>query len=103
LNTAQWGVKTPVEFLSSQAFHSPMPVCKPKNWPQCSRFGRNLAVLREHRKLTREKLAEKVGTSTRYIQRLEAGEYFPGLPTLAQIKIALACSCEDLLAGCVRA
>jgi transcriptional regulator with XRE-family HTH domain len=80
-----------------------MPVRKPKNCPQRSRFGRNIAALREHRKLTQEKLAERVGTSARYIQSLEAGEYFPSLPTLGRIKIALHCNWEDLLAGCERA
>ena len=79
-----------------------MPVRKPKSCPQRSRFGRNVATLREHRKLTQEKLAEKVGTSARYVQSLEAGEYFPSLPTLARLKTALHCGWDDLLAGCER-
>jgi transcriptional regulator with XRE-family HTH domain len=80
-----------------------MPVRKPKSSPQRARFGRNIASLRESRKLTQEKLAEKVGSSTRYIQSLEAGEYFPSLPTLARLKTALRCGWEDLLAGCEKA
>jgi DNA-binding XRE family transcriptional regulator len=62
-----------------------------------------MAVFRENRKLTREKLAEKVGTSTRHIQSLEAGQYFSSLLALARMKTALHRDCEDLLAGCDRA
>jgi transcriptional regulator with XRE-family HTH domain len=50
--------------------------------------------------LTQEKLAEKAGVSARYIQSVEAGEYFPSLPTLARLKSALRCDWEGLLGGC---
>jgi len=56
--------------------------------------------LREHRKLTQEQLAEKAGVSARYIQSLEAGEYFPSLPTLVKLKLALRCGWEEMFAGC---
>jgi transcriptional regulator with XRE-family HTH domain len=56
--------------------------------------------LRRQRELTQEKLAEKVGASARYIQSVEAGEYFPSLPTLVRLHAALSCGWEDFFAGC---
>lgn len=50
--------------------------------------------------MTQEALSEAVGVSARYVQSLEAGEYFPTLPTLVKIKQALACSWDVLLADC---
>jgi len=50
--------------------------------------------------LTQEELAEKVGVSTRYIQNIEAGEYFPSLPTLVRLRAALRCDWEELFTGC---
>jgi transcriptional regulator with XRE-family HTH domain len=47
-----------------------------------------------------EQLAEKTGVSTRYIQSLEAGEYFPSLPTLVRIRAILRCDWNDFFAGC---
>ena len=77
-----------------------MPVRKPKACPHRTRFGKNLARLRGRRNLTQEKLAEKAGTSARYIQSVEAGEYFPSLPTLARLKSALRCTWVELFRGC---
>ncbi len=77
-----------------------MPSRKPKSCPQRTRFGENIAALRTGRKLTQEKLAEKVGMSARYIQSLEAGEYFPSLPTLTRLKSALRCGWEEFFDGC---
>jgi transcriptional regulator with XRE-family HTH domain len=50
--------------------------------------------------LTQEKLAEKAVVSVRYVQSVEAGEYFPSLPTLARLKSALRCDWNDLFNGC---
>ena len=77
-----------------------MPSKKPASCVRRSRFGQNVAKLREERKMTQEALAEGVGVSTRYLQSVEAGDYWPSLPTLAGFKGVLACSWEDLLAGC---
>jgi transcriptional regulator with XRE-family HTH domain len=77
-----------------------MPVRKPKSCPHRTSFGKNIVSLRGRRKLTQEKLAEKIGTSARYVQSLEAGEYFPSLPTLAHLKSALRCNWEELFDGC---
>ena len=49
----------------------------------------NMKFHRARLGLSQEKLAEKVGVSTRYIQSVEAGEYFPSLPTLAALRAAL--------------
>jgi DNA-binding XRE family transcriptional regulator len=51
-------------------------------------------------KLTQESLAEKIGTSVRYVQSLEAGEYFPSLPTLVRLKATLRCDWNELFDGC---
>jgi len=51
-------------------------------------------------KLTQELLAEKIGTSVRYVQSLEAGEYFPSLPTLVRLKVTLRCDWNELFDGC---
>lgn len=67
------------------------------------RFGRNVVRLRTRRKLTQEELAEKTGVSTRYLQSVEAGEYFPTLPTLTRLKFALRCDWNELFRGCDRA
>jgi DNA-binding XRE family transcriptional regulator len=77
-----------------------MPVRRPKKSPQRTRFGENVASLRRRRNLTQEKLAEKIGTSSRYIQSIEAGEYFPSLLTLARLKTAFRCKWNEMLAGC---
>jgi DNA-binding XRE family transcriptional regulator len=80
-----------------------MPMRKTKHCPQRKQFGKNIAFLRSRRKLTQERLAEKTGVSARYVQSLEAGEYLPTLPTLARLKSALRCSCNDLFDGCEKA
>lgn len=77
-----------------------MPVRKPKSNPQRTRFGKNVGRLRTRRKLTQEDLAERIGVSARYLQSVEAGEYFPSLPTLVRLKNALRCGWDELFAGC---
>jgi DNA-binding XRE family transcriptional regulator len=62
-----------------------------------------VAGLRARRELTQERLAEKVGVSARYVQSLEAGEYFPSLPTLVKLKTALRCDWNELFDGCEKA
>ena len=79
---------------------SAMPVRKPEICPRRKRLGENVALLRARRGLTQEKLAEKVGVSTRYMQSVEAGEYFPSLPTLAGLRASLRCEWNELFAGC---
>lgn len=79
-----------------------MPARKPKTCPHRTWFGRNVARLRMRRKLTQEKLAEKVGVSARYLQSVEAGEYLPTLPKLAHLKTALRCDWNELFGGCDR-
>lgn len=77
-----------------------MPSRKPKDCPQRTRFGENVAQLRARRRITQEKLAETMGVSARYIQSVEAGEYFPSLPTLARLRAALRCRWDDLFESC---
>lgn len=61
---------------------------------------KEVAELRTRRDLTQEKLAEKVGVSGRYIQNVEAGEYFSSLPTLVRLRATLRCDWNELFAGC---
>jgi DNA-binding XRE family transcriptional regulator len=77
-----------------------MPSRKPKPCPHRERFGKNIAALRARRAWTQEELAEKATLSVRYVQSLEAGEYFPTLPTLVRLRGALRCRWEELFEGC---
>ena len=60
------------------------------------------AIRRYGRKagLTQEGLAERVDVSPRYIQSVEAGEYFPSLATLVRVRAVLRCEWNELFAGC---
>jgi HTH-type transcriptional regulator, cell division transcriptional repressor len=77
-----------------------MPSRKTKASAYRKRFGENVAALRQRRKLTQERLAERVDVSPRYIQSIEAGDYFPSLPTLVRLRAALKCDWGDLFVGC---
>jgi transcriptional regulator with XRE-family HTH domain len=79
---------------------SGMPVRKPKTCPHRKRLGINVAALRTRRGLTQEELAERVGVSARYMQSVEAGDYFPSLPTLVRLRVILRCEWNEVLAGC---
>lgn len=76
-----------------------MPSKKPAPCPLRSRFGKNVAAMRIAAGITQEQLAEKVALSTRYLQSVEAGEYFPPLATLARLKAVLNCTWEELFEG----
>jgi DNA-binding XRE family transcriptional regulator len=98
------GTRYSLVFLVSRFRHDhEMPVRKPKSCSYRKRFGKNIALLRKRRRVTQERLAEKVGTSTRYVQSVEAGEYFPSLPTLVHLKLALRCKWSEMFAGCDKA
>ena len=77
-----------------------VPSQKPKPCLHRTKFGGNIAALRERKKLTQEQLAEKIGVSTRYVQSLEAGEYFPSLPKLVKLKSVLRCGWNEIFDGC---
>jgi transcriptional regulator with XRE-family HTH domain len=77
-----------------------VPSKKPKSCVHRAKLGGNITALRERRKLTQEQLAEKTGVSARYIQSLEAGEYFPSLPKLVKLKSVLRCGWAEIFDGC---
>lgn len=77
-----------------------VPSQKPKACAHRTKLGGNIVALRGKRKLTQEQLAEKTGVSVRYVQSLEAGEYFPSLPKLVKLKLALRCSWAEIFDGC---
>ena len=80
--------------------HQRVPSQKPIPCPARNRFGRNVLKLRKDQELTQESLAEKVGISVRYTQSIEAGEYWPALPTLLKLRKALCASWEEMFRIC---
>lgn len=52
-------------------------------------LARNIKVFRKARKITQEKLAEKVGTSTNYIGTIETGKKFPSPAMIERIADSL--------------
>jgi len=77
-----------------------VPTQKPKSCLHRKRLGKNVVALRKKNNLTQEILAEKMDVSARYIQSLEAGEYFPSLPKLVRLKSVLKCSWNRLFEDC---
>ena len=77
-----------------------VPSRKPAHCPLKTEFGKNVTRLRRARGMTQEDLAEKAGISARYAQSLEAGEYFPALPTLVRLREELGAAWGDLFKGC---
>ncbi|MEI8042375.1 MAG: helix-turn-helix transcriptional regulator [Verrucomicrobiota bacterium] len=63
-------------------------------------FGEAIRRYRRKAGLTQEGLAERVDVSPRYIQSVEAGEYFPSLATLVRLRAVLRCEWNELFAGC---
>ena len=80
-----------------------MPKRKPASCLHRAQLGRNVVALRKKRGLTQERLAEKSGISARYIQSVEAGEYFPSMATLVSLKGVLRCSWDELFKDCEKA
>ncbi len=80
--------------------HGRVPSQKPIPCPERGKFGRNVLRLRKRKGLTQEALAEKAGISVRYAQSIEAGEYWPALPTLLRLRKALGASWEDVFRNC---
>jgi transcriptional regulator with XRE-family HTH domain len=77
-----------------------VPARKPQSCRYRTRFGKNVSSFRQREDLTQEELAEKANVSSRYIQSVEAGEYFPSLPTLVRLRTVLRCKWNELFAGC---
>ena len=59
-------------------------------------FGKRIKELRERKKLTQEKLAEKVGLDLQTISRIEAGYYFTSFENLEKLANALDVTMADL-------
>lgn len=59
-------------------------------------LGPNLQRVRERRKATQERLAEKLGVSPRTIQYYECGKKTPSLRTFVKLCDALRASLDDL-------
>lgn len=59
-------------------------------------FGKRIKELRERKKLTQEKLAEKVGLDLQTISRIETGYYFTSFENLEKLAEALDVTIADL-------
>ena len=59
-------------------------------------IGKNVKRFRKHRRLTQEKLADRVGISLRYVQSIEDGSRIPTVKMLYKISGALARNIKDL-------
>ena len=59
-------------------------------------FGKRIKELRERKKLTPERLAEKVGLDLQTISRIETGYYFTSFENLEKLANALDVTMADL-------
>ncbi len=59
-------------------------------------FGKRIKELRERKKLTQEKLAEKIGLDLQTISRIETGYYFTSFENLEKLANALDVTIADL-------
>ena len=59
-------------------------------------FGKRIKELRERKKLTQERLAEKVGLDLQTISRIETGYYFTSFENLEKLANALDVTMADL-------
>jgi transcriptional regulator with XRE-family HTH domain len=66
---------------------------------QLNTFCRNLRRLRQRAGLTQERLAERAGVSSRYLQSIEAGSFGCSLAVLIRLRAALNVSWDALLRG----
>ncbi|MEI9896744.1 MAG: helix-turn-helix transcriptional regulator [Chthoniobacter sp.] len=58
-------------------------------------FGQNVTRLRAGTGLTQERLAEKIGISSRYFQSIEAGKRWPSIGVLIALRNSLKCEWGD--------
>ena len=59
-------------------------------------LGKRIKELREHKNLTQEKLAEKIGIGQRNLSKIECGNNFVTSETLSKIMSALDVDAKDL-------
>ena len=62
-------------------------------------MGKRIEDLREERGITRERLAEISGISTKFLYEVESGKKGLSATTLLKIANALSCSCDYILLG----
>lgn len=63
------------------------------------RLGKNIARIRTKAGISQDQMAELVGISTRYIQRIEQGENIPSLTILLTLRKILKTNWDDIYAG----
>jgi transcriptional regulator with XRE-family HTH domain len=73
-------------------------ITKPHSVPKKQwRLGRHIQKVRIAQGLTQEQLAEKIGTSTPWIDHIETGRVVPNLAMLQKIARALDVKVKDLI------
>jgi transcriptional regulator with XRE-family HTH domain len=73
-----------------------VPKKRPSPSTERKQFGRAVARLRDAADLTQEQLAEMIDVSPRHLQAIEAGDYWPTLPTLKKMRHALCVGWKEL-------
>ena len=61
------------------------------------RFGDNLRILRNAKKISQEKLAEKVGVSRQSVSKWECGEAYPEMDNILILCKIFNCKLNDLV------
>lgn len=59
-------------------------------------FGMRIKELRKNRGLSQEELAEKADVSSKYLSRIEMGQYFPSMDVLIKLADVLNVDIKDL-------
>jgi UDPglucose 6-dehydrogenase len=62
-------------------------------------LGKNIAQLRRALGISQDALAERLGITTRHMQKLEAGSHAPSLPLLVTLHKKLGAEWEEMFAG----
>ena len=65
------------------------------------KLAQNLLHHRELAGMTRYSLSKALGIGQTAYTRWEVGDCLPGLDSLVQLCVALCCSADDLLEGCI--
>ncbi|HKC69958.1 MAG TPA: helix-turn-helix transcriptional regulator [Bacteroidia bacterium] len=61
------------------------------------KLGKNIAQMREKRKLTQYRLAKEIFTDQSNLARIEDGKVNPTVKTLLRISVVLKCKVRDLI------
>jgi len=66
-----------------------------------AKLGKNLARLRHATGLSQNAMAERLGISTRHLQRVESGQSAPSLPLLLDLYKVLRTTWNEIFSGMI--